>query len=146
MEAINFVVRFNRVLSSEDIDSIFINLFNLKGQTQEIPLHYLKLEKSIFNGKGDKILFCLREPDLDKFPNMKYLEDIITKEKFVIDNIDFVICRDDIFPVEIVYCMLVFEAEPERLPNGVIAVNGDRKYELSSANFINARAKWQYKA
>lgn len=144
MSKLSIMIRFNRDVTDKDLACIGLEGIYLKTNKSRIGLDYMEVEKTR-EGKP-LILFRLKNDDLDTFPEMEKLQDVLQEDGLMVDELNIEYDPMDIppiYPTQIYSFLFTLEnCDPTVLPNGVVLDYPKSRMILNSNHFDNVYHKW----
>lgn len=143
MSKLSIMIRFNREITDKDLACIGLGGIYLKTNDSYIGLDYMDVEKTK-EGKN-LILFRLKNEDIDTFPDMVKLQDILKEDGLIVDelNIEDPIDILPIYPMQIYFFMFTFNSDPIKLSNGIVIENQITRMLLNNKHYKKIYKDWK---
>lgn len=144
MSKLSIMIQFNRNVTDKDIACIGLGGIYLKTNKSNIGLDYMDVEKTR-KGK-DLILFRLKNDDLNTFPDMIKLQDVLQEDGLIIDELNIDYDPEDIppiYPVSIYISMFTFAPDPEKISNGVLIEHERIRMLLNKKHYKKMYKEWK---
>ena len=144
MSKLSIMIQFNREITDKDLACIGLGGIYLKTNNSYIGLDYMDVEKTK-EGKNT-ILFRLKNEDIDTFPDMVKLQDILKEDGLIVDelNIDYdPIDIPSIYPIRIYFFMFTFESDPIKISNGIVIEHQITRMLLNGKHYKKIYKDWK---
>lgn len=143
MSKLSIMIQFNREITDKDLACIGLGGIYLKTNNSYIGLDYMDVEKTK-EGKN-LILFRLKNEDIDTFPDMVKLQDILKEDGLIVDelNIECPIDILPIYPMQIYFFMFTFNSDPIKLSNGIVIENQITRMLLNNKHYKKIYKDWK---
>lgn len=144
MSKLNIMIQFNREITDKDLACIGLGGIYLKTNNSYIGLDYMDVEKT---KKGKNlILFRLKNEDIDTFPDMVKLQNILKEDGLIVDelNIEYdPIDISPIYPIKIYFFMFTFDSDPIKISNGIVIVHQITRMLLNDKHYKKIYKDWK---
>lgn len=144
MSKLSIMIQFNREITDKDLACIGLGGIYLKTNDSYIGLDYMDVEKTK-EGKN-LILFRLKNDDLDTFPDMVKLQDILKEDGLIVDELNIEYDPIDIlpiYPMQIYFFMFTFNSDPIKLSNGIVIENQITRMLLNNKHYKKIYKDWK---
>lgn len=144
MSKLSIMIQFNREITDKDLACIGLGGIYLKTNNSYIGLDYMDVEKTK-EGKN-LILFRLKNEDIDTFPNMVKLQDILKEDGLIVDELNIEYDPIDIlpiYPMQIYFFMFTFNSDPIKLSNGIVIENQITRMLLNNKHYKKIYKDWK---
>lgn len=144
MSKLSIMIQFNREITDKDLACIGLGGIYLKTNNSYIGLDYMDVEKTK-EGKN-LILFRLKNEDIDTFPDMVKLQDILKEDGLIIDELNIEYDPIDIlpiYPMQIYFFMFTFNSNPIKLSNGIVIENQITRMLLNNKHYKKIYKDWK---
>lgn len=144
MSKLSIMIQFNREITDKDLACIGLGGIYLKTNNSYIGLDYMDVEKTK-EGKN-LILFRLKNEDIDTFPDMVKLQDILKEDGLIVDelNIEYdPIDIPSIYPIQIYFFMFTFESDPIKISNGIVIEHQIIRMLLNNKHYKKIYKDWK---
>lgn len=144
MSKLSIMIQFNRKITDKDLACIGLGGIYLKTNNSYIGLDYMDVEKTK-EGKN-LILFRLKNEDIDTFPNMVKLQDILKEDGLIVDELNIEYDPIDIlpiYPMQIYFFMFTFNSDPIKLSNGIVIENQITRMLLNNKHYKKIYKDWK---
>lgn len=144
MSKLSIMIQFNREITDKDLACIGLGGIYLKTNNSYIGLDYIDIEKTK-EGKNT-ILFRLKNEDIDTFPDMVKLQDILKEDGLIVDelNIEYdPIDIPSIYPIQIYFFMFTFESDPIKISNGIVIEHQIIRMLLNNKHYKKIYKAWK---
>ena len=144
MSKLSIMIQFNREITDKDLACIGLGGIYLKTNNSYIGLDYMDVEKTK-EGKN-LILFRLKNEDIDTFPDMVKLQDILKEDGLIVDELNIEYDPIDIlpiYPMQIYFFMFTFNSNPIKLSNGIVIENQITRMLLSNKHYKKIYKDWK---
>lgn len=144
MSKLSIMIQFNREITDKDLACIGLGGIYLKTNDSYIGLDYMDVEKTK-EGKN-LILFRLKNEDIDTFPDMVKLQDILKEDGLIVDELNIEYDPIDIlpiYPMQIYFFMFTFNSNPIKLSNGIVIENQITRMLLSNKHYKKIYKDWK---
>lgn len=144
MSKLSIMIQFNREITDKDLACIGLGGIYLKTNNSYIGLDYMDVEKTK-EGKN-LILFRLKNEDIDTFPDMVKLQDILKEDGLIVDELNIEYDSIDIlpiYPMQIYFFMFTFNSDPIKLSNGIVIENQITRMLLSNKHYKKIYKDWK---
>lgn len=144
MSKLSIMIQFNREITDKDLACIGLGGIYLKTNNSYIGLDYMDVEK-IKEGKN-LILFRLKNEDIDTFPDMVKLQDILKEDGLIVDELNIEYDPIDIlpiYPMQIYFFMFTFNSDPIKLSNGIVIENQITRMLLNNKHYKKIYKDWK---
>lgn len=143
MSKLSIMIQFNREITDKDLACIGLGGIYLKTNNSYIGLDYMDVEKTK-EGKN-LILFRLKNEDIDTFPDMVKLQDILKEDGLIVDelNIEDPIDILPIYPMQIYFFMFTFNSDPIKLSNDIVIENQITRMLLNNKHYKKIYKDWK---
>lgn len=144
MSKLSIMIQFNREITDKDLACIGLGGIYLKTNNSYIGLDYMDVEKTK-EGKN-LILFRLKNEDIDTFPDMVKLQDILKEDGLIVDELNIEYDPIDIlpiYPIQIYFFMFTFNSDPIKLSNGIVIENQITRMLLSNKHYKKIYKDWK---
>ena len=144
MSKLSIMIQFNREITDKDLACIGLGGIYLKTNNSYIGLDYMDVEKTK-EGKN-LILFRLKNEDIDTFPDMVKLQDILKEDGLIVDELNIEYDPMDIlpiYPVQIYFFMFTFNSDPIKLSNGIVIENQITRMLLNNKHYKKIYKDWK---
>lgn len=144
MSKLSIMIQFNREITDKDLACIGLGGIYLKTNNSYIGLDYMDVEKTK-EGKN-LILFRLKNEDIDTFPDMVKLQDILKEDGLIVDELNIEYDPIDIlpiYPMQIYFFMFTFNSDPIKLSNGIVIENQITRMLLSNKHYKKIYKDWK---
>lgn len=144
MSKLSIMIQFNREITDKDLACIGLGGIYLKTNNSYIGLDYMDVEKTK-EGKN-LILFRLKNEDIDTFPDMVKLQDILKEDGLIVDelNIEYdPIDIPSIYPIQIYFFMFTFNADPIKISNGIVIEHQIIRMLLNNKHYKKIYKDWK---
>lgn len=144
MSKLSIMIQFNREITDKDLACIGLGGIYLKTNNSYIGLDYIDVEKTK-EGKNT-ILFRLKNEDIDTFPDMVKLQDILKEDGLIVDelNIEYdPIDIPSIYPIQIYFFMFTFEYDPIKISNGIVIEHQITRMLLNGKHYKKIYKDWK---
>lgn len=130
MSKLSIMIQFNREITDKDLACIGLGGIYLKTNNSYIGLDYMDVEKTK-EGKN-LILFRLKNEDIDTFPDMVKLQDILKEDGLIVDELNIEYDPIDILPIY-----------PIKLSNGIVIENQITRMLLNNKHYKKIYKDWK---
>lgn len=146
MSKLSIMIQFNREITDKDLACIGLGGIYLKTNDSYIGLDYMDVEKTK-EGKN-LILFRLKNEDIDTFPDMVKLQDILKEDGLIVDELNIEYDPDPIdilpiYPMQIYFFMFTFNSDPIKLSNGIVIENQITRMLLNNKHYKKIYKDWK---
>lgn len=144
MSKLSIMIQFNREITDKDLACIGLGGIYLKTNDSYIGLDYMDVEKTK-EGKN-LILFRLKNEDINTFPDMVKLQDILKEDGLIVDELNIEYDPIDIlpiYPIQIYFFMFTFNSDPIKLSNGIVIENQITRMLLSNKHYKKIYKDWK---
>ena len=144
MSKLSIMIQFNREITDKDLACIGLGGIYLKTNNSYIGLDYMDVEKTK-EGKN-LILFRLKNEDIDTFPDMVKLQDILKEDGLIVDELNIEYDPIDIlpiYPMKIYFFMFTFNSDPIKLSNGIVIENQITRMLLNNKHYKKIYKDWK---
>ena len=144
MIKLSIMIQFNREITDKDLACIGLGGIYLKTNNSYIGLDYMDVEKTK-EGKN-LILFRLKNEDIDTFPDMVKLQDILKEDGLIVDELNIEYDPIDIlpiYPMQIYFFMFTFNSDPIKLSNGIVIENQITRMLLNNKHYKKIYKDWK---
>lgn len=144
MSKLSIMIQFNREITDKDLACIGLGGIYLKTNNSYIGLDYMDVEKTK-EGKN-LILFRLKNEDIDTFPDMVKLQDILKEDGLIVDELNIEYDPIDIlpiYPMQIYFFMFTFNSNPIKLSNGIVIENQITRMLLNNKHYKKIYKDWK---
>lgn len=144
MSKLSIMIQFNREITDKDLACIGLGGIYLKTNNSYIGLDYMDVEKTK-EGKN-LILFRLKNKDIDTFPDMVKLQDILKEDGLIVDELNIEYDPIDIlpiYPMQIYFFMFTFNSDPIKLSNGIVIENHITRMLLNNKHYKKIYKDWK---
>ena len=144
MSKLSIMIQFNREITDKDLACIGLGGIYLKTNDSYIGLDYMDVEKTK-EGKN-LILFRLKNDDLDTFPDMVKLQDILKEDGLIVDQLNIEYDPMDIlpiYPVQIYFFMFTFNSDPIKISNGIVIEHQIIRMLLNNKHYKKIYKDWK---
>lgn len=144
MSKLSIMIQFNREITDKDLACIGLGGIYLKTNNSYIGLDYMDVEKTK-EGKN-LILFRLKNEDIDTFPDMVKLQDILKEDGLIVDELNIEYDPIDIlpiYPIQIYFFMFTFNSDPIKLSNGIVIENQITRMLLNNKHYKKIYKDWK---
>mgnify|MGYP000927806763 FL=1 len=144
MSKLSIMIQFNREITDKDLACIGLGGIYLKTNNSYIGLDYMDVEKTK-EGKN-LILFRLKNEDIDTFPDMVKLQDILKEDGLIVDELNIEYDPIDIlpiYPMQIYFFMFTFNSDPIKLSNGIVIENQITRMLLNNKHYKKIYKDWK---
>lgn len=144
MSKLSIMIQFNREITDKDLACIGLGGIYLKTNNSYIGLDYMDVEKTK-EGKN-LILFRLKNEDIDTFPDMVKLQDILKEDGLIVDELNIEYDPIDIlpiYPMQIYFFMFTFNSDPIKLSNGIVIENHITRMLLNNKHYKKIYKDWK---
>ncbi len=144
MSKLSIMIQFNREITDKDLACIGLGGIYLKTNNSYIGLDYMDVEKTK-EGKN-LILFRLKNEDIDTFPDMVKLQDILKEDGLIVDELNIEYDPIDIlpiYPMQIYFFMFTFNSDPIKLSNGIVIENQINRMLLNNKHYKKIYKAWK---
>lgn len=144
MSKLSIMIQFNREITDKDLACIGLGGIYLKTNDSYIGLDYMDVEKTK-EGKN-LILFRLKNEDIDTFPDMVKLQDILKEDGLIVDKLNIEYNPIDIlpiYPMQIYFFMFTFNSNPIKLSNGIVIENQITRMLLNNKHYKKIYKDWK---
>lgn len=144
MSKLSIMIQFNREITDKDLACIGLGGIYLKTNDSYIGLDYMDVEKTK-EGKN-LILFRLKNDDLDTFPDMVKLQDILKEDGLIVDELNIEYDPMDIlpiYPVQIYFFMFTFNSDPIKISNGIVIEHQIIRMLLNNKHYKKIYKDWK---
>mgnify|MGYP007000470190 FL=1 len=144
MSKLSIMIQFNREINDKDLACIGLGGIYLKTNNSYIGLDYMDVEKTK-EGKN-LILFRLKNEDIDTFPDMVKLQDILKEDGLIVDELNIEYDPIDIlpiYPMQIYFFMFTFNSDPIKLSNGIVIENQITRMLLNNKHYKKIYKDWK---
>lgn len=144
MSKLSIMIQFNREITDKDLACIGLGGIYLKTNNSYIGLDYMDVEKTK-EGKN-LILFRLKNEDIDTFPDMVKLQDILKEDGLIVDELNIEYDPIDIlpiYPMQIYFFMFTFNSDPIKLSNGIVIENQINRMLLNNKHYKKIYKDWK---
>lgn len=144
MSKLSIMIQFNREITDKDLACIGLGGIYLKTNDSYIGLDYMDVEKTK-EGKN-LILFRLKNEDIDTFPDMVKLQDILKEDGLIVDELNIEYDPIDIlpiYPMQIYFFMFTFNSDPIKLSNGIVIENQITRMLLNNKHYKKIYKDWK---
>lgn len=144
MSKLSIMIQFNREITDKDLACIGLGGIYLKTNDSYIGLDYMDVEKTK-EGKN-LILFRLKNEDIDTFPDMVKLQDILKEDGLIVDELNIEYDPIDIlpiYPIQIYFFMFTFNSDPIKLSNGIVIENQITRMLLNNKHYKKIYKDWK---
>lgn len=144
MSKLSIMIQFNREITDKDLACIGLGGIYLKTNDLYIGLDYMDVEKTK-EGKN-LILFRLKNEDIDTFPDMVKLQDILKEDGLIVDELNIEYDPIDIlpiYPMQIYFFMFTFNSDPIKLSNGIVIENQITRMLLNNKHYKKIYKDWK---
>lgn len=144
MSKLSIMIQFNREITDKDLACIGLGGIYLKTNDSYIGLDYMDVEKTK-EGKN-LILFRLKNDDLNTFPDMVKLQDILKEDGLIVDELNIEYDPIDIlpiYPMQIYFFMFTFNSDPIKLSNGIVIENQITRMLLNNKHYKKIYKDWK---
>jgi hypothetical protein len=138
------MIQFNREITDKDLACISLGGIYLKTNNSYIGLDYMDVEKTK-EGKN-LILFRLKGDDIDTFPDMIKLQDILKEDGLIVDELNIEYDPIDIppiYPTQIYFFMFNFESDPIKISNGIVIEHQITRMLLNDKHYKKIYKEWE---
>ena len=144
MSKLSIMIQFNREITDKDLACIGLGGIYLKTNNSYIGLDYMDVEKTK-EGKN-LILFRLKNEDIDTFPDMVKLQDILKEDGLIVDELNIEYDPIDIlpiYPMQIYFFMFTFNADPIKISNGIVIEHQIIRMLLNNKHYKKIYKDWK---
>lgn len=144
MSKLSIMIQFNREITDKDLACIGLGGIYLKTNDSYIGLDYMDVEKTK-EGKN-LILFRLKNEDIDTFPDMVKLQDILKEDGLIVDELNIEYDPIDIlpiYPIQIYFFMFTFDSDPIKISNGIVIENQITRMLLNNKHYKKIYKDWK---
>ena len=144
MSKLSIMIQFNREITDKDLACIGLGGIYLKTNNSYIGLDYMDVEKTK-EGKN-LILFRLKNEDIDTFPDMVKLQDILKEDGLTVDELNIEYDPIDIlpiYPMQIYFFMFTFNSDPIKLSNDIVIENQITRMLLNNKHYKKIYKDWK---
>lgn len=144
MSRLSIMIQFNREIADKDLACIGLGGIYLKTNNSYIGLDYMDVEKTK-EGKN-LILFRLKNDDIDTFPDMVKLQDILKEDGLIVDELNIEYDPIDIlpiYPMQIYFFMFTFESDPIKISNGIVIEHQVTRMLLNNKHYKKIYKDWK---
>lgn len=144
MSKLSIMIQFNRKITDKDLACIGLGGIYLKTNDSYIGLDYMDVEKTK-EGKN-LILFRLKNEDIDTFPDMVKLQDILKEDGLIVDELNIEYDPIDIlpiYPIQIYFFMFTFDSDPIKISNGIVIENQITRMLLNNKHYKKIYKDWK---
>lgn len=144
MSKLSIMIQFNREITDKDLACIGLGGIYLKTNDSYIGLDYMDVEKTK-EGKN-LILFRLKNEDIDTFPDMVKLQDILKEDGLIVDELNIEYDPIDIlpiYPIQIYFFMFTFDSDPIKISNGIVIENQIARMLLNNKHYKKIYKDWK---
>ena len=144
MSKLSIMIQFNREITDKDLACIGLGGIYLKTNDSYIGLDYMDVEKTK-EGKN-LILFRLKNDDLNTFPDMVKLQDILKEDGLIVDELNIEYDPIDIlpiYPIQIYFFMFTFDSDPIKISNGIVIENQITRMLLNNKHYKKIYKDWK---
>ena len=144
MSKLSIMIQFNREITDKDLACIGLGGIYLKTNNSYIGLDYMDIEKTK-EGKN-LILFRLKNEDIDTFPDMVKLQDILKEDGLIVDELNIEYDLMDIlpiYPVQIYFFMFTFNSDPIKISNGIVIEHQIIRMLLNNKHYKKIYKDWK---
>lgn len=144
MSKLSIMIQFNREITDKDLACIGLGGIYLKTNDSYIGLDYMDVEKTK-EGKN-LILFRLKNEDIDTFPDMVKLQDILKEDGLIVDELNIEYDPMDIlpiYPVQIYFFMFTFNSDPIKISNGIVIEHQIIRMLLNNKHYKKIYKDWK---
>lgn len=144
MSKLSIMIQFNREITDKDLACIGLGGIYLKTNDSYIGLDYIDVEKTK-EGKN-LILFRLKNEDIDTFPDMVKLQDILKEDGLIVDELNIEYDPIDIlpiYPIQIYFFMFTFDSDPIKISNGIVIENQITRMLLNNKHYKKIYKDWK---
>ena len=144
MSKLSIMIQFNREITDKDLACIGLGGIYLKTNNSYIGLDYMDVEKTK-EGKN-LILFRLKNEDIDTFPDMVKLQDILKEDGLIVDELNIEYDPIDIlpiYPMQIYFFMFTFNSNSIKLSNGIVIENQITRMLLNNKHYKKIYKDWK---
>lgn len=144
MSKLSIMIQFNREITDKDLACIGLGGIYLKTNNSYIGLDYMDVEKTK-EGKN-LILFRLKNEDIDTFPDMVKLQDILKEDGLIVDELNIEYDPMDIlpiYPVQIYFFMFTFNSDPIKISNGILIEHQIIRMLLNNKHYKKIYKDWK---
>ena len=144
MSKLSIMIQFNREITDKDLACIGLGGIYLKTNNSYIGLDYMDVEKTK-EGKN-LILFRLKNEDIDTFPDMVKLQDILKEDGLIVDELNIEYDPIDIlpiYPMQIYFFMFTFNADPIKISNGIVVEHQIIRILLNNKHYKKIYKDWK---
>ena len=144
MSKLSIMIQFNREITDKDLACIGLGGIYLKTNNSYIGLDYMDVEKTK-EGKN-LILFRLKNEDIDTFPDMVKLQDILKEDGLIVDELNIEYDPMDIlpiYPVQIYFFMFTFNSDPIKISNGIVIEHQIIRILLNNKHYKKIYKDWK---
>ena len=144
MSKLSIMIQFNREITDKDLACIGLGGIYLKTNNSYIGLDYMDVEKTK-EGKN-LILFRLKNEDIDTFPDMVKLRDILKEDGLIVDELNIEYDPIDIlpiYPIQIYFFMFTFNFDPIKISNGIVIEHQVTRMLLNNKHYKKIYKDWK---
>lgn len=144
MSKLSIMIQFNREITDKDLACIGLGGIYLKTNNSYIGLDYMDVEKTK-EGKN-LILFRLKNEDIDTFPDMVKLQDILKEDGLIVDELNIEYDPIDIlpiYPMQIYFFMFTFNDDPIKISNGIVIEHQIIRMLLNNKHYKKIYKAWK---
>lgn len=144
MSKLSIMIQFNREITDKDLACIGLGGIYLKTNNSYIGLDYMDVEKTK-EGKN-LILFRLKNEDIDTFPDMVKLQDILKEDGLIVDELNIEYDPIDIlpiYPIQIYFFMFTFNFDPIKISNGIVIEHQVTRILLNNKHYKKIYKDWK---
>lgn len=144
MSKLSIMIQFNREITDKDLACIGLGGIYLKTNDSYIWLDYMDVEKTK-EGKN-LILFRLKNEDIDTFPDMVKLQDILKEDGLIVDELNIEYDPIDIlpiYPIQIYFFMFTFDSDPIKISNGIVIEHQIIRMLLNNKHYKKIYKDWK---
>ena len=144
MSKLSIMIQFNREITDKDLACIGLGGIYLKTNNSYIGLDYMDIEKTK-EGKN-LILFRLKNEDIDTFPDMAKLQDILKEDGLIVDELNIEYDPMDIlpiYPIQIYFFMFTFNSDPIKISNGIVIEHQIIRMLLNNKHYKKIYKAWK---
>lgn len=144
MSKLSIMIQFNREITDKDLACIGLGGIYLKTNNSYIGLDYMDVEKTK-EGKN-LILFRLKNEDIDTFPDMVKLQNILKEDGLIVDELNIEYDPTDIlpiYPMQIYFFMFTFNFDPIKISNGIVIEHQVTRMLLNNKHYKKIYKDWK---
>lgn len=144
MSKLSIMIQFNREITDKDLACIGLGGIYLKTNNSYIGLDYMDIQKTK-EGKN-LILFRLKNEDIDTFPDMAKLQDILKEDGLIVDELNIEYDPMDIlpiYPIQIYFFMFTFNSDPIKISNGIVIEHQIIRMLLNNKHYKKIYRAWK---